>query len=399
MSRRPLPRYASVRPVGEALLAAVDDTLVELGFPQRGDLSRMGPLLVRLSAAYNDPTPEGLRRLGPTAIAPRLAFSLARDVPKVTGAVRELLAAGLLDGPVDRPLRVLDIGAGLGASTFGLVHALAFRSDGRPVDATWFDVDRHALDAGARLLRHVARHRAFGEVTPTVSVHEGGMDAALAHPSRDHDVVLLGQVLSEMDRPEPDDVRLARHVALVRRLLSEKVAKDGTLVIVEPALRDRTRHLHAIRDRVIADGVANVFAPCLHEGPCPMLANPDDWCHEDLDVDLPESVAPLARAAGLRFQGLTFSYLVLRRDGLSSRNAAAAGALRVVSKPFVTKGKREAVLCGERGASARGSRVPVCSTVKLPKEIRTSRMRPVATCSRSNLTRRRRPCGFDRRHA
>ena len=37
-------------------------------------------------------------------------------------AVRELVRAGLL--PTDRPLRVLDVGAGLGAMTFGLLRAL-----------------------------------------------------------------------------------------------------------------------------------------------------------------------------------------------------------------------------------------------------------------------------------
>jgi hypothetical protein len=56
----------------------------------------------------------------------------------------------------------------------------------------------------------------------------------------------------------------------------------------------------------------------------------------------------VARNAGLRWQGLTFAYLVLRRDArsLASRHP---GALRVVSRPLVTKGKRELDLCGEAG--------------------------------------------------
>src|SRR3712207_8562489 len=62
-------------------------------------------------------------------------------------------------------------------------------------------------------------------------------------------------------------------------------------------------------------GSATVFAPCLHAASCPMLAIETEWCHEDLAVDLPPWTVPLARAAGLRWQGLTFSYLVLRKDG------------------------------------------------------------------------------------
>src|SRR5262249_16168187 len=75
-----------------------------------------------------------------------------------------------------------------------------------------------------------------------------------------------------------------------------------------------------------------------------------DWCHEDLAVDLPPWLAPVARAAGLRREGLTFSYLVLRKDGArladSMRSATSRGArLRVVSGPLPSKGKREAFVC------------------------------------------------------
>jgi hypothetical protein len=76
-----------------------------------------------------------------------------------------------------------------------------------------------------------------------------------------------------------------------------------------------------------------------------------DWCHEDLDVDLPEWLAPVARAAGLRHEGLTFAYLVLRRDGRRLADGAilpsTATRLRVVSGAMPSKGKREAFLCGE----------------------------------------------------
>jgi hypothetical protein len=60
---------------------------------------------------------------------------------------------------------------------------------------------------------------------------------------------------------------------------------------------------------------------------------------------------PVARAAGLRREGLTFSYLVLRRGGLrlvdAIRAPPGAGRLRVVSGDIRSKGKREAFVCGE----------------------------------------------------
>ena len=103
-----------------------------------------------------------------------------------------------------------------------------------------------------------------------------------------------------------------------------------------------------MRDALLANKVCGVFAPCLHADACPALAHEGDWCHEDLAVDLPGWLVPIARAAGLRWQGLTFSYLVLRKDGRSVASLLPEGVrLRVVSGALVSKGKREAFLCGK----------------------------------------------------
>ena len=78
-----------------------------------------------------------------------------------------------------------------------------------------------------------------------------------------------------------------------------------------------------------------------------LAAGPRDWCHQEFDFRMPDFLAELARAAGLRERRLTFASLVLRRDG---RTLADAGTdARVVSAPLVSKGKRELVLCDARG--------------------------------------------------
>lgn len=55
-----------------------------------------------------------------------------------------------------------------------------------------------------------------------------------------------------------------------------------------------------------------------------MLVRETDWCHEDLPIDLPDWLVPVARAAGLRYEGLTFSYLVLRKDERSAGDGLAS---------------------------------------------------------------------------
>src|SRR4029078_7441568 len=87
---------------------------------------------------------------------------------------------------------------------------------------------------------------------------------------------------------------------LVERALTA-IRDDGAVIIIEPALRDTARALHELRDAVLASGRGRVFAPSAPRGsPCPALADPDDWCHEDRPLALPPRTAELARLTHLR---------------------------------------------------------------------------------------------------
>ncbi len=286
-----------------------------------------------LSDAYNTGAFARSRTKG--ALAARLMFSFPRDVPKMGAAVRELVLNKHLAVPGDRALRVLDVGAGLGASTWGLVRMLALVRQAGTVDATFVDDDAAALSIAAAV---AAAHKGEGSIELRVTTVR---ERVRTTTSGRFDVILVGQSLAEIEGEQDEGKTVALLVSLLGVL-----EPDGSLVIVEPALRDRTRRLHRIRDRLLAANAATVFAPCLHAEACPLLADRDAWCHEDLSIDLPKRTASLARAAGLRWQGLTFSYLVLRKDGVTLRGAVREPAYRVVSSPIVTKGKRELFLCG-----------------------------------------------------
>jgi ribosomal protein RSM22 (predicted rRNA methylase) len=276
--------------------------------------------------------------------------------------------------PRDRALRVVDLGAGLGAMTWGIARALAAGGAGAAagaaadgaeppaplrIDALLVDDDAEVLVAAEAIAREATARLADA---PALTLRSRVQKVAPGMALPEADVVVLGQVLSELDVGLEPAARVARHAALVTDLLERVVAPEGSLVIIEPALRDRTRHLHAIHDALVAAG-RTVFAPCLHARACPMLTTEGDWCHEDLAVDLPAWVAPLARAAGLRWQGLTFSHLVLRRDGrrlldearppITPEPSAAHVHLRVVSELMRTKGKAEIFACTASGERLR----------------------------------------------
>lgn len=285
------------------------------GWPSAEEPERLGSMVRAVSDAYNrhghaDAVP--LR----TRLAARLGFFLPRDIPKVSGAVREVAARGWI--PADA--RVLDVGAGLGASTFGLARVV-----GEGIRVTAVDKDAAALEL-------------FRALAGPIRLGTSRLDLAREPlPVGPFDVVLMGQVLSE------------HAVGLVDAAV-ERLAPGGLLVVVEPALKGRTRALMAERDRLTARGL-RIVAPCLRAGPCPMLARLGDWCHEDLDVDLPPWLAPVARAAGLRWEGLTFAYLVVRREGETLAEVLGPGVARVVDRPRSSRGKHELVLCGPTHAA------------------------------------------------
>lgn len=348
---------ALARPLEDDWRASLEAVARAHGWPSAAEPARLGALVRALSEAYNAAAMPGRAvAASAPAIAARLGFSFARDVPKAAAAVRELVGAGELGaGPT---LRVLDVGAGLGATTWGVARALAAAGRTCTLHVTWSDEDALALDVAVQLAK--AREHRQGGVT--LDVHpERARVAARRDAGPAWDLVLLGQVLSELDVAIDDAERVARHAELLAGFVA-RLAPGGAVVVIEPALRERTRHLHAVRDAVLATRSCSVFAPCLHAAACPALAVPDEWCHEDVAVDLPPWLEPVARAAGLRWQGLTFSYLVLRRHGeptLASVLGPGSGyRARVISDALVSKGKRERFLCRE-GDAGLGERIRI----------------------------------------
>jgi len=249
-------------------------------------------------------------------LAARALFYTVADAPKSSVALSELRSRELLP----RHVRVLDVGAGCGAMTLG---ALPFFES---LDVVAVDRDEGAL----RIFEEVAR--ALG-----VRLETRVADAYAENEAGPFDLILLGSVLNELDKPLP----------LVRSLLG-RLAQGGSIVIVEPALRSQSRRLHQLRDSILRAGTAHVFAPCVRrESRCPALDDERDWCHEDRPTALPPRAQRLSRETSLRRWGLKFSYLVLRHDDESL--VSEVPAARVVSRVRKLKGKWEGFLCSEDG--------------------------------------------------
>jgi ribosomal protein RSM22 (predicted rRNA methylase) len=102
------------------------------------------------------------------------------------------------------------------------------------------------------------------------------------------------------------------------------------LILLEPALRETSRALLAVRDHLLGKGF-DVIAPCFFTGPCPALIRERDWCHDSA-----------VRGAGR----VDFSYLVVRASGDASTDPALC---RIVSDPLPEKGRLKLFACGSDG--------------------------------------------------
>lgn len=290
------------------------------------------------------------------ALCARLRFFLSRDLLKVHGPIAELASVGAF--PLRDELRVLDLGAGLGATSLGLSRATRILGLARSMALTALDVD----DAALEILRELAANVQLLPGLPLrVQTHEHDLRnpvAKLPLPATARfDVILLGLTLNELVPAHAPDA--GARVAERLEGLASWLADDGVLIAIEPALRETSRVLHAARDAIVARAgsrsssapALHVFAPCLGPARCPMLERERDFCHERIETALPPRLAAIARAAGLRESDLTYSYLTLHRQPRSLSELRSDRTLaRAVSGQLRTKGKRELWLCGPTGA-------------------------------------------------
>ncbi len=246
--------------------------------------------------------------------------------------VSYLQARGVLSELPRRPHRVLDLGSGPGPVAFAALDAGA-------AEVVAADRSARALEAATALAREAGEPLSVREWNPT-------RPASLAPlgGGRKFDLVTLGHVLNELWKGQDED---ARRAALVEEAL-ELVAPGGSLVVIEPALRDTSRALLRVRDRLVERGIA-VRAPCLFRGACPALAREGDWCHAERPVVPPPLVAQIARAAGLRREAVKMSYLVLAPRGEGWAEPPPGRVFRIVSEPLAGKGRLRYMGCGPEG--------------------------------------------------
>ncbi|HET6282985.1 MAG TPA: small ribosomal subunit Rsm22 family protein [Polyangia bacterium] len=264
---------------------------------------------------------EGLIGARPLVGTPYLADARLRQeyaaeiAPRTGAALAKILAELALAAPRHRRPRVLDLGAGTGAAGDAVRSYFAQQGD---------NIEMVAMD----------NVQAPGVVMADLA----GADVPAGLTGR-FDLIVAAHLLTELFVGLPREARIAARarkvVAWCERLLEDGRENPGVLIIVEPALRDTSRELLAVRDRVVATGL-QVVAPCFWAGPCPALIRERDWCHDAVPAGQNRRTQPR----------VDFSYLVLRTQG---EPATDPTLFRIVSDPLLEKGRLKFYGCGPVG--------------------------------------------------
>jgi SAM-dependent methyltransferase len=246
--------------------------------------------------------------------------------------VSYLQARGTISELPRRPRSVLDLGSGPGPLAFAALDAGA-------AEGVAADRSARALAAARDLAREAGEPLATREWNPSRR-----RPLAELLGGRRVDLVTLGHVLNELFQgPDAD----ARRADLLEEALG-LVSPGGSLLVVEPALRDTSRALLRVRDLLVARGIA-VRAPCLFRGPCPALLRETDWCHAERPVEPPPLVGRIAKAAGLRREAVKMAYLALAPRGEGWAAPPPGRVFRIVSEPLPSKGRLRYMGCGPEG--------------------------------------------------
>jgi SAM-dependent methyltransferase len=274
-----------------------------------------------------------------------LAYFLPVNLAKVQALLDEL-PPDTLARSTDQPLKVLDVGSGPGTGALAVRDWMQQRSQ-RAVEVVSVDQALPVLQEAAQLWRAYAQSSGSPPaILKCIHVNlerAGSLEAC--KPEGPFELIVMANALNELWRGARDPI--GTRVTFVRGLL-DLLVPHGTVMLVEPALRDTSRDFHLVRDRLLEAGACTVYSPCLHDAPCPALIKESDWCHEERPWMPPAIVSEIDEVVGFIKDALKFSYVILRKDG-KAIVPRRPDVFRVVSELREMKGEKRAWLCNETG--------------------------------------------------
>ena len=278
----------------------------------------------------------------PVLASAYLQYFLPVNLSKIHVLLNEMPAL-----EVGEQFSVLDLGSGPGTGALAVLDWWHERRVTAALSIVAVDISSVAHRQAKQLWDHYCRIASIAEASLRTCESDIERNAWLGQVGKGapFDLIMLANSLNEMYGGAKDPI--TARAGLMTEVLS-LLAPHGTLMIVEPALRETSRALHQVRDQLLKEKRCTVYSPCLHENNCPALVDPDDWCHEERAWEPPASIQEIDEEVGFIKDALKFSYLLLRKDGKTIVERRS-NMYRVVSELREFKGEKRAWLCNEQG--------------------------------------------------
>lgn len=234
----------------------------------------------------------------------------------------------------EHPVRVLDLGAGIGGATMGAALLLQEMPFVAGVEALAVDQSAESLRALTRLARENKPH------LPRVQVSTSRGDLKTwfrkASPEDRWDLIIASFSLGEAFF-EAEDEELHQWV----KTAFKRLRPGGLLLVTEPALRETSERIERLRNLISAEQSGRIWAPCPHHQTCPLLEAGKYWCHEVRSWGVPDSLSFLNRHLFRSVRDLKFSFLLAGPPPApgASPQAGSPNVMRLVSPLSAMKGR------------------------------------------------------------
>jgi ribosomal protein RSM22 (predicted rRNA methylase) len=326
--------------VSPLLIETIQQLIDEEGFPRE----RVGGAVAELSRLFTKERATLNRSyLDDQAYAMAyLSYFLPVNLAKIQVLLNEMPAP-----EVSERFSVLELGSGPGTGILAVLDWWHQRESPHTLSVTAVDSSSRALRQARRLWdRHC---QVINSQEASLQTYVGDLEQRgwleQVRQKRPFDLIILANCLNEIFADACDPI-MAR-TAFVNKSLAV-LAPHGTMMIVEPALRETSRALHQVRDQLLQEKRCTIYSPCLHESNCPALVKPHDWCHEERIWEPPSTIKVIDKEVGFIKDALKFSYLLLCKDGKTIVERRP-DVYRVVSELRELKGEKRAWLCNEQG--------------------------------------------------
>jgi hypothetical protein len=256
-------------------------------------------------------------------------------------------------------LKAVEFGAGPATGACGIAAGEKYAPAGLPKSGSWalIEQDKQILELGAGWAE--TYFNKLGMTDWGIKPFHRKIDSEkgfLPPAAPKFNLWLMSYYLNET---LSDPVKLAS--TLIQNW-KDHLEDESIIIIIEPALKLQSRRLLALRREILAEREKKkidwlqVLLPCLGHQACGALANPEDWCHEEVTWWRPPYIQRIDKMAGLDRKSLPFSYLVLMKSKRSRDEILPALKVgpdsqrhRLVSPSHEEGRELEFFICGQEG--------------------------------------------------